>query len=48
MKSIIIIKLLYGGYVVKNHDVMNNNTDMLFSGSLEDCLSFLKEYLLTL
>jgi hypothetical protein len=41
-KSMLIMALEHGGYVVKEHDVYNNKTDMLFAGSLGDCLNFLR------
>ena len=45
-KAAILVKLELGGYVVKEHDVPNNKTAILFAGSLADCLIFLEEYMM--
>ena len=45
-KAAILVKLELGGYVVKEHDVPNNKTAILFAGSLNDCLEFLEDYML--
>jgi hypothetical protein len=45
-KAAILVKLELGGYIVKEHDVYNNQTAILFAGSLGDCLVFLEEYML--
>ena len=43
--ALIIIQLPHGGYVVKDHDPMNNKTGLLFAGSLDDCMVFMHDYL---
>lgn len=45
-KSVMLIQLELGGYIVKEHDVYNNQTAILFAKSLGDCLVFLEEYML--
>ena len=45
-KAAILVKLELGGYIVKEHDVYNNQTAILFAGSLNDCLEFLEDYML--
>ena len=45
-KAAILVKLELGGYVVKEHDVHNNQTAILFAGNLSDCLEFLEDYML--
>jgi len=45
-KAVMLVQLNLGGYIVKEHDVYNNQTAILFAGSLTDCLVFLKEYML--
>ena len=45
-KSIMLVQLELGGYIVKEHDVYNNQTAILFAGNLADCLVFLKDYML--
>ena len=46
-KALLLVQLELGGYVVKEHDVPNNKTAILFAGSLNDCLEFLEDYMLT-
>ena len=45
-KAVMLVQLELGGYVVKEHDVPNNKTAILFAGSLADCLEFLEDYML--
>ena len=45
-KSAILVKLELGGYIVKEHDVQKYKTEILFAGSLNDCLVFLEKYML--
>ena len=45
-KALLLIQLERGGYVVKEHDVPNNKTAILFAGSLNDCLEILEDYML--
>ena len=45
-KAVMLVQLELGGYVVKEHDVHNNQTAILFAGSLNDCLEFLEDYML--
>ena len=45
-KAVMLVQLELGGYVVKEHDVYNNQTAILFAGSLDDCLVFLEKYML--
>ena len=45
-KALLLVQLELGGYVVKEHDVHNNQTAILFAGSLNDCLEFLEDYML--
>ena len=45
-KALLLVQLELGGYVVKEHDVPNNQTAILFAGSLNDCLEFLEDYML--
>lgn len=45
-KAVMLVQLELGGYIVKEHDVYNNQTAILFAGSLNDCLEFLEEYML--
>jgi hypothetical protein len=37
---LIIFRCKHGGYIVKKHDVINNDTAMLFAGTLDDCFDF--------
>lgn len=41
---LLIIKLPHGGFVVKEFDVYNNISGLLFAGSLFDCLSFIEKF----
>lgn len=41
---LLIIKLPHGGFVVKEFDVYNNISGLLFAGSLSDCLSFIEKF----
>ena len=45
-KAVMLVRLELGGDVVKEHDVYNNQTAILFAGSLNDCLEFLEDYML--
>lgn len=45
LKALILIKLEHGGYLVKNHDVYNGDTQILFAGSLPDCLVFMEDFM---
>jgi hypothetical protein len=42
---IIILGLPHGGFLVKNHDIYNNCTALLFAGSLSECLAFIAKWL---
>jgi hypothetical protein len=42
--AIIIIKLEHGGFVVKEHDFANGYHSLLFAGSLDDCLNFMRKW----
>lgn len=41
---LLLVKLPHGGFVVKKFDVYNNNSGLLFAGSLSDCLSFIERF----
>ena len=43
-KTVILIKLEHGGYVVKQNDPFVL-TPLLFAGTLEECLKFLQKWM---
>jgi hypothetical protein len=43
--SIILIKLEYGGFVVKEHNFINAYQPLLFAGGLDECLDFMGKWL---
>lgn len=45
-KAAILVKLELGGYIVKQHDVYDYKTAILFAGSLADRLIFLEKYMM--
>jgi len=45
-KAAMLVKLELGGYIVKQHNVYDYKTAILFAGSLADCLIFLEEYMM--
>ena len=44
-KMVLLIQLEFGGYIVKQHNIHDYKSTILFAGSLDDCLKFLKEYI---
>lgn len=45
-KAVMLVQLELGGYIVKQHNIYDYKSAILFAGSLDECLKFLKEYML--
>lgn len=43
--AVLLMRLEHGGYVVKEHDVYNLQTQLLFAGTLDECLGFLQKWM---
>jgi len=38
---ILIVRAKHGGYIVKKHDVVNNDTSILFAGTIDEVATFI-------
>lgn len=45
MTPIVIIKTRFGGYLVKQHDPLVHNTQLLFAGDAQECIHFIARYM---
>ena len=44
-KALMLVQLELGGYIVKQHNIYDYKNEILFAGSLSDCLKFLEQYM---
>ena len=45
-KALMLVQLELGGYIVKQHNIYDHKSEILFAGSLSDCLKFLEQYMM--
>ena len=45
-KALMLVQLELGGYIVKQHNIYDYKSEILFAGSLSDCLKFLEQYMM--